>query len=81
MFFSHAKICLKIGSSKWYFRGHFWRFFGTPASNFIDFGSQNGSPEHHVSMIFLDCGLASIFDVFFLKKRRKAKTEKVDLDM
>ena len=76
-FFSHAKNCMKIGTSFFAIFCRFLRFPAAPTSILMDFGLQNRSPEGLFSRLFSYCGFGSFFCIFFEKKRSKAKNEKV----
>jgi hypothetical protein len=54
----------------------FGRFSGVPASIFIDFGTQNGCPDHHFLIMFWDRVFASIFDDFCRKNEKTRKMKK-----
>ena len=66
----------KTVSSKNDVFSQFKRFSGLPASIFIDFGSQNGCPDHHFLMIFWDRVFASIFRDFHRKKEKTQNVKK-----
>ena len=53
----------------------FVRFSGLPASIFIDFGIQNGCPDHYFLIIFWDRVFASMFDDFCRTNEKNEKLE------
>ena len=73
---THQKNDQKTVHSKNNMFSQFGRVLGLPASIFIDFGTQNGCPDHHFMMIFWDRVFASIFGDFCRKKQKTQKKKK-----
>ena len=67
---------LKTVPSKNNIFSQFKRFSILPASIFMDFGTQNGCPDHRFLTIFWDRVFASIFGDFCCKKEKTQKMKK-----